>query len=377
MRFSVKLHNEIEGKNYYIRLVRVKPFLEPKLSKMGSVKNVRYCTDFKCNEVYLNLKASEILKACSNNEIRKAIVKKLNKKLSFQLPNLVFPVIDYDIKTSGKLIRDKLIRKIAEFIIDEINGNRTYVNFISPPKIIIRGADERRWLLLFNKFLDVILSYSIDNLLYFIPSYATRSDIPSLIEKYTKIYGSSGIYTIDMQGERFSSGGYGIVAMIMRLLQKEFKEENYMFYLFDHKPRKRSAEVVPSEDLLAFMNGVSVIGPRHTSTPLPKKVVEVVKSKKLTKVFNRDDLLYHPLNKAPNLNEFRSWCKQHNISDYERVVSIYSDIKTNEVVNNLSDEFSVRETLRNLGNPLFIEELTKLNRRFYGKVSESMLSRFF
>jgi len=372
MRFSVKLHDEIEGENYYIRLVRVKPFLKPKLSKIGNIKNIRYCTNFKCNEVYLNLKASEILKACRDNEIKKAIVRKLNKKLSFQLPNFVFPVIDYDIRISSKLIK-----KIVEFIIDEINGNRTYVNGISPPKVIIRGVDERRWLLLFNKFLDVVLSYSVDNLLYFIPSYATRSDIPSLIEKYTKVYGSSGIYAIDMQGERFSSGGYGIVAMIMRLLQKEFKEENYMFYLFDHKPRKRSAEVVPSEDMLAFMNGVSVIGPRHTSTPLPKKVVEVVRLMKLTKIFNKDDLLYHPLNKAPNLNEFRSWCRQHNISDYERMVSIYSDIKTNEVVNDLSDELSVRETLRNLRNPLFVEELTKLNRRFSGKVSESMLSRFF
>jgi len=102
--------------------------------------------------------------------------------------------------------------------------------------------------------------------------------------------------------------------------------ENYAICLFNHKGRKRSGKEVPSEDMLAFLNGVSIIGPMHRAIPLPPDVVERIAGS-LGKIFNKEDFLFYPEIIAPNIEEFKNFAGLRR--SRHRMLQIFNDMHIN------------------------------------------------
>jgi len=203
---------------------------------------------------------------------------------------------------------------------------------------------------------------------YFVPNYITRTALPKLIEYYVSDLGKDALIILDVNGSRFSTGPYSDVSLIHRGIS-ENKIETYAIYLFSHKGRKRSGKEVPSEDLLALLNGVNLVGPNRRVIPLPRNVVE---TRRINKIFNERDFLFYPEDRAPNAEEYQNFCALGKRKD--EMLDIFNDIKVN--ISAVSLFKGPVETLSALKRPEFCDALKSIAKKRRDIIRQKSLTSF-
>jgi hypothetical protein len=268
----------------------------------------------------------------------------------------------------------KEMEQISQFVADIIYSHPK-VTLAVPPKITLPDeVDANEKCDIFQTQLKVLSetlgSYRSDlQIGYFIPDYITRTALPKLIEYYVNNFGKDALIILDVNGSRFSAGPYSDVSLIHREMRKH-KIESYAIYLFSHKGRKRSGKEVPSEDLLALLNGVNLVGPNHRAIPLPRNVIET--RKLLGKIFNDEDFLLYPEDKAPNAKEFQTFCALGKRGD--RMLEIFNDVKINASAMRLSKDLV--QTLSDLRRTDFKDTLKIVAKKRQNIVLQESLAPF-
>lgn len=378
--YKLKLVNEEEDvkTGYYVRYIYFKhPLCSTVLNfKISKFPIERFGLNVPLNETYLRINEEKIDRVNNENSIRKSFVSKtLQPKIKKNKINISITEV-----TINK-VSEENIKKVVDFLFDFI-FSRSDIHVISPPKIVTNSEYQNfdAFISGLNYLYTLLTSYYRESRIkigYFIPSYATRAQISRLIDKYADYFGPNGLFIVDMDGNRFSSLGYSITSQIMRTMSVDYREEHYGLYLYNHRERKKSGNEVPSEDFLAILNGVNFIGPLHKNNPLPVNVVEEIKQRgQKTKVFNAGDLLYYPLNSAPNNNYVESWLIQNNLSRNYRSLSLFNDTHGISIMLNLTDNDAIYNVLSGLTRRLFLEELKKLHRKVANKLKAKPLSSF-
>jgi len=376
VNYNVSLKNDISSSEMGFRI----RFIDISLGVLTVESNFKVPKYFReedvpLNEVFVSISYKDILRIDENNIAKKRFLRKLNRSVDRARGNLAIIEVTFEATPTPRMVRRTL-----EFLEDFIY-NHPYINLATIPKIIIRDRPEQSAEL----FLELIKILNECGYLprgakplYFIPSTLTRKAIPKAINSYIDVYGSNALFIIDMDKGRFSSNGYLIVSQVIRELERVHNEENYGIYLFNHKPRKKSGEAVPSEDLLAIFNGVNIIGCLHGENPMPRKVVLILKDKlEFPKIFNISDFLYYPRNSAPNRDEFNKFLLATRASNIYRVASVYNDYRTNRAIRLLQGtEKEINSTLKKLQRPDFLEELKKVSRKTQRVLNQLPISKF-
>jgi hypothetical protein len=303
------------------------------------------------NEVYFRLTYEEIDMIDRDNEKKNRFISNyLKPKLRKGKVNVALPVITIYRKPS---IAE--MEQISQFVADLVYSHPD-VTLAVPPKLVlpdeIEISEKYDFFQLYLKFLLTTLDTYKSNLqlCYLIPDYITRASLPKLIDYYVSSFGEEALLILDAGGKRFSASPYADVSLLHREMEKR-GIESYAIYLFNHKGRKRSGKEVPSEDLLALLNGVNLVGPNHAVIPLPRDVIKTKKT--VGKIFNKEDFLFYPEDKAPNAEEFRSFCAQKR---KDRMLDIFNDIGINFSAMLLNN--APTETLSNLKRTEFKNTLS-------------------
>ena len=320
------------------------------------------------NEVYIQLTLEKIIDIDHDNEKRYQFINGY-LRLKIRSGKLNIPLIDIEV---DRKLSVEVMEQISQFVVDIIYAH-PQITLAVPPKITmpreIHPVEKED---LFKRQLNVLSetlkSYSESaQLAYFIPDYIPRASIPKLIEEYVSRFGDDALLILDVNGKRFSAGGYSDVSLIHREM-KRHHIESYAIYLFNHKERKRSGKEVPSEDMLAFLNGVSIVGPMHRAIPLPPDVIERIAGS-LGKIFNREDFLFYPEISAPNIEEFQKFTGSR--SRY-RILQIFNDININYSAYELSSD--PISTVSHLSRPDFNNALKSIAERRESIIRQRILS---
>jgi hypothetical protein len=377
MRFSIKLKDVVEDEKTGA-LVRAVDLLLPGRSVSLYMKIPRHDIDrfssissivIPINEAYIRLNYEEINKINRDNgEKHRFINSYLGPKLRKDKVNV--PIVDIRV---DKKPSEKEMEQISQFIVDVVYSHPK-TTLLVPPKITL--PDEVDVSEKYNTFKVLLktLSRTLETyqgsvkLCHFVPDYITRTVLPELIEYYVSNFGGDALVILDVNGERFSAGSYSDVSLIHREMSRN-NIETYAIYLFSHKGRMRSRREVPSEDLLALLNGVNLVGPNHRVIRLPRGVVET----RPNKIFNEGDFLFYPEDKAPNAKEFQNFCtlgKRKN-----EMLEIFNDIKINTSAISLSKESA--EMLSALKRPEFCNMLKSIAKKRQNLIQQKSLSLFF
>ena len=379
MRFSLKLKNVVEDEKTGA-LIRAVDLLVAGYQVSLFMKTPRHDIEYfssaagtpisiPLNEAYIQLTYEEISEIDRDNgEKHRFINKYLGPKLRRGKVNM--PIVDVKIDRRPST---REMEQICQFIVDVVYSHPR-VTLLVPPKITLPDeVDAGEKCDVFQALLKT-LSGTLETrrggmqLSYFVPDYITRTALPELIEYYVSNFGKDALIVLDVNGKRFSAGPYSDVSLIHREMSKN-KIETYAIYLFNHKGRKRSGKEVPSEDLLALLNGVNVVGPNRRVIPLPRNVVE---TKALSKIFNERDFLFYPEDKAPNAEEFRSFCALGKRKD--KMLDIFNDIKINVSATSLfRDPIG---TLSALKRPEFCNTLKSIANKRQGIIQQKSLDTF-
>ena len=287
------------------------------------------------NEVYIQLTFERINEIDSDNEKRNRFINRyLRPKIRTNKINV--PLIEIGI---DKTPTEQMMEQISGFVVDIIY-NHPHIHIVVPPKITmpkdihptVKETTFQRQIVI---LLETLRSFSDRaQLAYFVPDYIPRVAIPRLIDFYVNNCGDEALLIVDMDGKRFSAGGYSDVSLIHRVMYS-MNIEDYAIYLFNHKGRKRSGKAVPSEDLLALLGGASFVGPTHKVLPLPREVLERVRGLS-GKIFNKEDFLFYPEKIAPNIEEFEEFSRIGR--NRRRLLEIFNDINLNMCAYELTED---------------------------------------
>ncbi|MEM0050871.1 MAG: hypothetical protein QXW39_10130, partial [Candidatus Bathyarchaeia archaeon] len=265
--------------------------------------------------------------------------------------------------------------RIAEFVIDIIYSH-PMVDIVTLPHIEFLKNDSPRDLVEFDNLIGsriseiASLGYGGGKIAYFLPSYYTRDGIPKLMDDYMDRFGAEGVYICDFDGGTFSGIGYSLVSQVSRKIKNDSNTESYSLYIYSQKERKKSGAEVPSEDLLALLNGVSIVGPSHKRPTLPKDIIEKIKLKQEfnPKILNNNDFLFYQYSESPNAGDFDAWVSSAvgpmgdiQIGRKKKLAEVYNSKKTLDAVENIVS--NPKETLNSLTRDEFKSNLKQIYSR--------------
>lgn len=339
MSYIVKLSDIKEERNFLVRFVEIKGFPWPSYNfKISRWHEVNRQYQIPLREVIVETTVSKLVRIGQSKDVENEEIEKLNKKFYDTVNvHVLIPLVKID---EEKFDLGNILN-----IINDIYYSNSRVTFFTPPKFYVEDMNDD----LRSKIVNIFRS-SIEHLsnitrkpFYLLPVYLTGSEIDNIIEIYGNKFGYEGFYVTDCAGSRFSSGCYRFPAAIMRNM-KQKKIEDYGLYLFDSKPYKRASERAPSEEFLAILSGVNIIGRRHTNTPIQPDVAEKIKQNNISiKVFNKLTLFYE---------------KSLSFKDYD-TASIESD---SYIIEELRDEFNKGSDIKSVISTKndFLKELGKV-----------------
>lgn len=319
--------------------------------------------EMKLHEVYLEISAEKIKRIDEDNRESERFVFYMNKKMSKDKANITVTSVYFE-----EIPSQKILEEVLDFFLDIVYRN-FYVKLFTPPKLIIRrkinGESfvlEKESMEYYMEFLKLMQQKTSVKPLYFIPTFTTRKYLPDVMKLYIDTFGPEGLFVIDMNGGRFTYGGYSIVGQVMRVMKTVYKHEDYGIYLFNHKSRKRSGKEVPSEDLIAILNGVNFVGSHHGNIPLPPHVLKKIGDPDRLKILNDADFLYYPYDIAPNKESFHKFLDSklgvRSSTFNVNHVNLYNDTQTNHIIRrDLSDDSTIRVKLSSLKKDDFKREL--------------------
>jgi len=374
-RYSLRLKNVIQDDETGI-LARIVDLRTYSHLVGGLMKIPRYNIEsfsghlsLPINEVYIQLTLEKINDIDHDNEKKYQFINGyLRSKIRSGKLNI--PLIDIEVDRKPSV---KDMEQISQFIVDIIYAHPQITLAVSPkitmPREIYPVEKENLFKNQLKVLSETLRSYSGSaQLACFIPDYIPRASIPKLIEDYISRFGDDALLILDMNGKRFSAGGYSDVSLIHREMRSRHIE-SYAIYLFNHKGRKRSGKEVPSEDILAFLNGVNFIGPMHRAIPLPPDVIERIAGS-LGKIFNKEDFLFYPEINAPNIEEFQKFTRLRR-SRY-RMLQIFNDMHINYSASKLSSD--PISTVSCLSRPDFKNALKSIAKRRESIIRQRTLS---
>lgn len=343
--------------------------------KIPHYLNKRLGVTSQINEVVITFTLKDIEDIDEHNNQRDNFInERVKGEMSKNKINVVFVRIS---RSDGSGFSDlkKNIDKISEFVLDIIYS-QPMVDIVTLPHVEFLKNDLPDTLVEFDNLIGERISEMASfgegsgKIAYFLPSYYTRDGIPKLIDSYVSRFGADAIYICDFDGGTFSGIGYSLVSQISRKLQKDIGSESYSLYVYSQKERKRSGDEVLSEDLLALMNQVSIVGPSHKRLILPKGVIEEIKKKQEfnPKIFNQSDFLYYPYAKVPTANEFETWIdgvsgetKTLALEHKKRLADVYNAKQTQTAIEQVINE--PEKTVTALVREEFKDGLKQINSR--------------
>ena len=359
MKYSIKLINYFENNDlgYNVRIIRLR---SGGIDIDSLIKIPRYNIDkfifTPVNEVYIKIPFSKIISMNVNSISINYFIDKVSRRTKKDKINILIMEIFLDNIINNSV--NKTLNLIVNFTAKVIY-NTSNINIIVPPllnfKYEISGSEATNiFLNMLYKLIELLDTY-IPNLkiAYLIPSYI--SEVSEFLEFYIEYFGYDGLIVLDLNGSTFSKIGYSRMGQVIRIMKQVYKSENYGFYFFNHKSRKRSGRDVPSEDLLGLFSGGNFSGPSHKRIKMPLEVVNELKKIGGDKLFNKDDFLFYPVNLAPNIKEFKIWVKENmsNIKNISYLIKVFNDIQINQQLSCLH-KISPLEILNSLKNNIFI-----------------------
>ncbi len=380
--YKVKLKNQDEDNyiGYLTRKVEISTSSKKiyNLVKIPPYMNERMGITSPINEVLINITLKEIIDINGTNCLRDAFIKnKVAAKLKKNSANIVFVRISRSDGTAFPELNNN-IDKIAEFIVDLIYSH-PMIDIITFPHMEPLKNEPSSNLTAFdtlirNRLTELMgLENGTGKVGYFLPSYYNRDGIVNLMDDYMKNFGPEGIYICDVNGGTFIGIGYSILSQILRGITNESNTENYALYIYSQKPKRKAGGEVPSEDLLALLNGVSIVGPSHKRQPLPKNIVEKLKTQQFNpKILNRSDFLLYPYNIYPHASDLDDWISHNSINQKisntsrKRLLDLYNSITTKDSITSIETE--PRDTVNSLGRDDFKKELRYIRHRMGGNI---------
>lgn len=355
-KVDIKLNDIIEDDNKIFLLRKIS--LRTNKNRINCIAKISKFSDINrrlnLNEIYKNIRIDDIYKINNDKDIQFKFINSLKLRDS----TLNFPILN--IYIPNKSINIDNYKIVMDFVIDTIINNPR-VEIIVPPIInydddIDSNKKSDMYIEFIEQFIQQIKSlYSNSTIAFMIPNYITRNKLTTLLSNYIKEFGSSSIVLLDNNGMTFSSIGYSVVSQILRVMHNTYNEENYAIYIFNHKSKKKSGKEVPSEDILAFLNGVNLTGPLHKQIKIP---AEVMANNIRLKIFNKNDFLYHPYNESINRREL------DKLNDKNILEAIDSILYEPTVINNIKDN-------------VFYKSLKEVSRKRNNIISEKPLDNFF
>ncbi len=369
--YIVKLKDEENSSkyNYLIRKTIISSGNKntPLLGKSypyGDLENIK-----QINEVYINTSAQELKNVNNNKDIEEKWKVKIYAHVKKNINSFNIPLI--------KIPYDNILKRnsknVLETLTDEIYLNPN-IDIIVPPIIEFDDGDLKYLDILkiyeniINTFIETIESITGENkIAFFIPHYLSRTKIAHMLEFYVKQFGSDSLIIVDINGLFEKSAS--TIFFIMRKM-RELKEESFSLYGFNQKPNKRSGISVPSQDFLAFTNGISYVGQSHVKSKLSKDILKTYKPE--YKIFNESDLLYYPLAQGYPSTNFKNWVGNKKIS-YE-IVKRYNnkntEIKTLELSNDANNFFG------SITRNTFLNSLSKVGKKRDNTLKSRLLNDF-
>lgn len=381
MKYSIKLINYFENNDlgYNVRIIRLR---SGGIDIDSLIKIPRYNIDkfifTPVNEVYIKIPFSKIISMNVNSISINYFIDKVSRRTKKDKINILIMEIFLDNIINNSV--NKTLNLIVNFTAKVIY-NTSNINIIVPPllnfKYEISGSEATNiFLNMLYKLIELLDTY-IPNLkiAYLIPSYI--SEVSEFLEFYIEYFGYDGLIVLDLNGSTFSKIGYSRMGQVIRIMKQVYKSENYGFYFFNHKSRKRSGRDVPSEDLLGLFSGGNFSGPSHKRIKMPLEVVNELKKIGGDKLFNKDDFLFYPVNLAPNIKEFKIWVKENmsNIKNISYLIKIFNDIQINQQLSCLH-KISPLEILNSLKNNIFINTLKDISRKINRLLKNRPISEF-
>ena len=381
MKYSIKLINYFENNDlgYNVRIIRLR---SGGIDIDSLIKIPRYNIDkfifTPVNEVYIKIPFSKIISMNVNSISINYFIDKVSRRTKKDKINILIMEIFLDNIINNSV--NKTLNLIVNFTAKVIY-NTSNINIIVPPllnfKYEISGSEATNiFLNMLYKLIELLDTY-IPNLkiAYLIPSYI--SEVSEFLEFYIEYFGYDGLIVLDLNGSTFSKIGYSRMGQVIRIMKQVYKSENYGFYFFNHKSRKRSGRDVPSEDLLGLFSGGNFSGPSHKRIKMPLEVVNELKKIGGDKLFNKDDFLFYPVNLAPNIKEFKIWVKENmsNIKNISYLIKVFNDIQINQQLSCLH-KISPLEILNSLKNNIFINTLKDISRKINRLLKNRPISEF-
>jgi len=336
-------------------------------NKLGVVSSI--------NELLITLTLKQIEDIDGNNERRTEFV---NKKVRYNINNKAINIIFVRIsRADGSNLSElrKNIDKIADFVIDLIYSN-PMVDIVTLPYNEFLKDDSTDELIKFDDMIRERISEMTSlkdgggKIGYFLPSYYTRNGIPELIDNYIDKFGEDGIYICDFDGGTFSGIGYSLISQISRKITNDTKTESYCLYAYSQKEKKKSGNEVSSENLLALLNEVPIVGPSHKRVRLPKEILEKIKQKNIfnPEILNDKDFLFYGYNSYKYSQQFDQWISQitENATDIKlehkkMLTDIYNTKKTFEAIKQVTKD--PNDAINALERNNFRDDLKQINLR--------------
>ena len=191
---------------------------------------------------------------------------------------------------------------------------------------------------------------------FFLPHYLPRRRIADLLDFYVKQFGSDSLIVIDING--LFEKSFPDVFFIIRKMNL-LKEESFSLYAFNQRSNKKSGISVPSQEFLAYNNGISYAGPSHIQFKGPKELFQLHKPE--YKIFNGDDLLYYPMVSGYPSNNFKTWLGNRNISYWN--VKRYNDRNIEIETNNLLSYSNPDDFFKAIKRNTFLNSLSKIGKK--------------
>jgi hypothetical protein len=308
-------------------------------------------------EILIKANLSTLFRAYSNKNMENKITDQLNKKISGNKRAILF--LNLLIDDSSLLTNRNYLSSITK-VINDIYYSHPSVVLVSAPNLIVVSQSND----IEQQYMDLLKEVATNTqrkLVYFIPSYLSISQIEQLVSWYINKYGNKGLLAIDCSGERFSTECYKKVAIVNRIMKQQHIDD-YGIYLFDLKPHKKTSKSTPSEELLAILHGINLIGPLHTNKPIPPQIAEKLhqEGQSSVKEFNKDTYLYEPIRD----------------DDYV-MVRMRNDMKINEVLQKEIIPSEIKRIFSQQTKTQFLNQLEEIRRKYNNIIQNNSITTYF
>ena len=125
------------------------------------------------------------------------------------------------------------------------------------------------------------------------------------------------------------------------------------------RSNKKSGVSVPSQEFLAYSNGISYLGPSHIQFKGPKEVLQLQTPE--YKIFNGGDLLYYPMASGYPSDSFKTWLGNRHLSYWN--VTRYNTKNIEIKTNNLLSFFNNEDFFNNIERDTFLNSLNKIGKK--------------